>query len=75
LSGTGGGREVSEILGVPFLGEIPLDPAIRKGGDTGAPVVAVAPESAEARPFRDLAQKVRLAADAAAEAMPELIVQ
>lgn len=71
----GGGREVSEALGVPFLGEIPLDPAIRKGGDTGAPIVAMVPEGTEARAFRDLAEKVRLAADAAAEAMPELIVQ
>lgn len=66
---------MSEALGVPFLGEIPLDPAIRKGGDDGAPVMAVTPENAEARAFRHLAQKVRLAADAAAEAMPELIVQ
>jgi len=68
----GGGREVGEALGVPFLGEIPLDPTIRKGGDSGAPVMAAAPEGAEARAFRDLAEKVRRAADAAAEAMPEL---
>ncbi len=71
----GGGLEVSEILGIPFLGEIPLDPAIRKGGDTGAPVVAVAPESAEARPFRDLADKVRGAAEVVAPALPEMIVR
>ncbi|MBI4841749.1 MAG: Mrp/NBP35 family ATP-binding protein [candidate division NC10 bacterium] len=70
----GGGREVSEALGVPFLGEIPLHPAIRKGGDTGSPVVVGTPESAEARAFRDLAEKVRRAAEAAIEAMPQLIV-
>lgn len=71
----GGGREVSEALGVPFLGEIPIEPAIRKGGDTGAPVVVAMPESREALVFRNLAEKVRLAAEAAAEAMPQVIIR
>lgn len=71
----GGGREVSEALGVPFLGEIPIEPAIRKGGDTGAPVVVAMPESREALVFRNLAEKVRLAADAAVEAMPQMIIR
>ena len=71
----GGGRQVSESLGVPFLGEIPLNPAIREGGDTGAPVVAARPESAEALVFRNIADKVRLAAETAAEAMPQMIIR
>jgi ATP-binding protein involved in chromosome partitioning len=71
----GGGREVSEALGVPFLGEIPIKPAIREGGDTGAPVVVATPESAEALVFRTLADKVRLAAETAAEAMPHVIIR
>ena len=71
----GGGREVSEALGVSFLGEIPIEPAIREGGDTGAPVVVAMPESAEALVFRNLAEKVRLAAEAAAEAMPQVIIR
>ena len=29
---------------VPFLGEVPLDPAIRRSGDDGEPVVSAAPE-------------------------------
>jgi ATP-binding protein involved in chromosome partitioning len=36
--GAGGGRRTAEQMGVHFLGELPLDPAIRVGGDSGAPV-------------------------------------
>src|SRR5690606_20924572 len=36
--GTGGGKRTAEAMNVPFLGEVPLDPEIRKGGDTGRPV-------------------------------------
>lgn len=71
----GGGRQVSDSLGVPFLGEIPLNPTIREGGDTGAPVVVAMPESAEAQIFRNVADKVRLATEAAAEAMPQMIIR
>src|SRR5579884_571360 len=34
----GGGRKTAETMNVPFLGELPLDPAVRIGGDTGKPV-------------------------------------
>jgi len=36
---SGGGREFSEETDLPFLGEIPLDPAVREGGDDGKPMV------------------------------------
>jgi ATP-binding protein involved in chromosome partitioning len=45
----GGGRLLAEKLGVPFLGEIPLDPRVVVGGDSGTPIVALEPESAAAR--------------------------
>ena len=54
----GGGRKTSEQFGVPFLGEIPLDLEIRAGGDHGSPVAARGPESAEARRFYEIAQRV-----------------
>jgi ATP-binding protein involved in chromosome partitioning len=54
----GGGRRTAEQLGVPFLGEIPIDPAIVVGGDAGAPIVASHPESAAARTFQDIADAV-----------------
>jgi len=71
----GGGRKVSESLGVSFLGEIPINPAIREGGDIGAPIVVAKPESAEALIFRNLAEKVRLEAEAATVAMPQVIIR
>jgi ATP-binding protein involved in chromosome partitioning len=36
--GTGGGKRTAKEMGIRFLGEIPLDPAVRIGGDTGQPV-------------------------------------
>ena len=54
----GGGRKAAETLGVPFLGEIPIDPAIRSGGDSGRPVVDAAPDSPQAKAIRSIAQAV-----------------
>lgn len=36
--GTGGGKRTADAMGIPYLGELALDPAIRIGGDTGRPV-------------------------------------
>ena len=49
--GHGGARAEAEKLEVPFLGEIPLDLAIRVAGDGGAPVVAAKPNSKQAEAF------------------------
>jgi ATP-binding protein involved in chromosome partitioning len=38
LFGTGGGERLSKQLGVPFLGTIPIDPAVARGGDIGSPI-------------------------------------
>ncbi len=52
--GTGGGQAVSQSLSattgtrVPLLGQIPLDPRVREGGDAGSPICLTAPESAAA---------------------------
>ncbi len=54
----GGAQKMANELGVPFLGEIPLDLAIRSGGDTGKPVTALAPASPYAQPFQAIAQAV-----------------
>jgi ATP-binding protein involved in chromosome partitioning len=52
-------------LGLPFLGALPLEPAVRRGGDTGAPVVAADPEGPTSRAFRTiagaLAQRISIA--------------
>ncbi|MDR2453918.1 MAG: Mrp/NBP35 family ATP-binding protein [Bifidobacteriaceae bacterium] len=61
LFGRGGGAQVAENLGqalgtaLPLLGQIPLDQAIRQGGDTGQPVVRAAPEGPAAAEFKRIA--------------------
>jgi ATP-binding protein involved in chromosome partitioning len=54
----GGGERAAEKLGVPFLGCIPIDPAIRDGGDSGHPIVVADPASPQASVFREIAKKV-----------------
>jgi ATP-binding protein involved in chromosome partitioning len=52
----GGGESAASRLGVPFLGSIPLDPAVVEHGDQGKPTVIAAPESAQAEAFRRIAR-------------------
>ncbi|HEX9743453.1 MAG TPA: Mrp/NBP35 family ATP-binding protein [Nitrospiraceae bacterium] len=54
----GGGKQAAEKLGVPFLGAIPIDPAIRIGGDEGMPIVAADPDSPQAKTFMDIAGRI-----------------
>ncbi len=54
----GGGERAAEKLGIPFLGRIPIDPAIRDGGDSGHPIVVADPGSPQAEAFRTIAQKL-----------------
>ncbi|HEY8489875.1 MAG TPA: Mrp/NBP35 family ATP-binding protein [Dehalococcoidia bacterium] len=58
IFGHGGVRDAAEEIGIDFLGEIPLDPSIRQGGDVGAPIVHTDPESPQARAFRSVAERV-----------------
>jgi ATP-binding protein involved in chromosome partitioning len=54
----GGARKEAEKLGVPFLGEVPLDIAIRANSDDGRPIVSSMPESADASAFLEIARRV-----------------
>ncbi|MGH7184199.1 MAG: Mrp/NBP35 family ATP-binding protein [Nitrospiraceae bacterium] len=54
----GGGERAAAKLGVPFLGRIPIDPAIRDGGDSGLPIVVADPASPQSAAFREIAQKI-----------------
>src|SRR3989304_115637 len=54
----GGGEKTSERYNVPLLGGIPLDTAIREGGDTGNPIAITNPDSPHAGAFMDIACKV-----------------
>lgn len=55
----GGGRKEAERLGVPLLGEVPIDPRIVLGGDLGTPIVEQAPDSPAGKAFLDLARRLR----------------
>jgi len=61
IFGHGGARADADRLGLPFLGEIPLDMDVRLAGDGGAPIVVSNPESKPAIAFRGIAR--RLVAD------------
>jgi ATP-binding protein involved in chromosome partitioning len=56
--GSGGGEELAAELGVPLLGTVPLDPALREQGDAGAPVVSARPDSDSARTIVAIAQEI-----------------
>ncbi len=58
IFGTGGGERLAQEQKVKLLGSIPMDPAVRKGGDQGKPVVVAEPDSPVARALRDLAEQV-----------------
>ncbi len=57
----GGARHEAEKLGAPFLGEIPLDMAIRETSDGGTPVVVSSPEGRHAAAYMEIAERVRAA--------------
>jgi len=54
----GGGRETAERMGIPFLGEVPLDPQVRAGGDSGESVALRDPADPHAAAFYQLADAV-----------------
>jgi ATP-binding protein involved in chromosome partitioning len=58
IFGAGGGHMLAQELDVPLLGQIPLVPALREGGDSGCPIVVSDPDSEAARAIDALAARV-----------------
>ena len=58
IFGTGGGEKLAAMTGVEFIGSIPIDPDVRKGGDNGIPVVISHPESAVSLALIQIAEKI-----------------
>jgi ATP-binding protein involved in chromosome partitioning len=58
LFGHGGAARMAAKEGIDLLGEIPLDPAIRIGGDTGQPILVKEPRSPQSAAFREMAGRV-----------------
>ena len=77
IFGHGGARHEAERLGVPFLGEVPLNMTIRETSDSGAPVVATQPDSSHAKIYRAIAEKVRagISGPGSGRAAPKIVIE
>jgi ATP-binding protein involved in chromosome partitioning len=71
----GGARHEAERLGVPFLGEVPLDMDIRETSDAGRPVVATAPDGPLAAAYRDIAARVRDQLQGPTRPAPRIVIE
>jgi ATP-binding protein involved in chromosome partitioning len=58
IFGHGGARLEAQRLGLPFLGEIPIDMALRAAGDTGSPLLATDPDGPVAQAFLGMARRL-----------------
>jgi ATP-binding protein involved in chromosome partitioning len=77
IFGHGGARLEAERLGVPFLGEVPLEMTIRETSDAGLPIVATKPDSPQAAAYRVIAERVRdeLGGNHAAKSAPKIVIE
>ena len=66
LFGTGGGKQLADELQLPLLGEIPLAPPVREGGDAGQPIMIAEPDSPAAKAIAKIAERIVAAVPAAA---------
>jgi ATP-binding protein involved in chromosome partitioning len=58
IFGRGGGQELADTLGVPLLGQVPLVPELREGGDVGAPIVVTDPGNEASKCFFEIARRL-----------------
>jgi len=72
----GGGKKLADEAGVPFLGEIPIDPRVAECGDSGVPIVARYPDAPVSKAYLDLAGVVvkQLEAIDKAPELPEALI-
>jgi ATP-binding protein involved in chromosome partitioning len=77
IFGHGGARHEAERLGVPFLGEVPLDMSIRETSDAGLPIVATRPDGPHAAAYRAIAERVRdqLVSGGGAKPAPKIVIE
>jgi ATP-binding protein involved in chromosome partitioning len=77
IFGHGGAKREAERLGVPFLGEVPLEMVIRETSDSGKPVVATAPDGPHARIYKEIATKVwaNVRGGAGARPAPSIVIE
>ena len=76
IFGHGGAREEARRMGVPFLGEVPVDREVRARSDAGEPIVAAEPDGAHARIFRQIAAEVWSGIEAAGvRKSPRIVIE
>jgi ATP-binding protein involved in chromosome partitioning len=73
--GQGGGKRTASDMGVPFLGELALDPDVRIGGDSGHPVTTRADGDVHAAPFLDLAGRLEQQCRQAQSSAPSVTIE
>jgi ATP-binding protein involved in chromosome partitioning len=79
IFGHGGAETEAARIGVPFLGAVPLDMEVREKSDAGTPVVIADPESAVAKVYREIADRVtarlQQEKDMAGRKAPEIVIE
>ncbi|MBW4035870.1 MAG: P-loop NTPase [Proteobacteria bacterium] len=75
IFGHGGARAEAARIGVPFLGEVPLLPAIRETSDAGTPIAVSAPGSEAARAFMAVAEAVMAQMGGERTAGPRIVIE
>ncbi len=75
IFGEAGARRTAEALGCPFLGEIPLHPAIGVEAEDGQPIVATDPGGPQAAPFLAIAGAVAAALTAPSRPAPRIVIE
>lgn len=73
--GQGGGRRTAEAMNIPFLGELPLDPQVRVGGDTGRPVALRGADDPQAQPMFAMARQIAEACGSQERRAPSFSVE
>jgi len=75
IFGHGGAKREAETLGMPFLGEVPLQMAIRETSDGGTPIVASQPASAQAQRYLEIADNLIASLEATQTQSPDIIFE
>ncbi|MBC8167218.1 MAG: Mrp/NBP35 family ATP-binding protein [Bryobacteraceae bacterium] len=74
IFGHGGGRRTAEVMGIPFLGELPLEAQIRIGGDTGRPVALLGETDPRAAGFYSIARQIATRLETGASKTPTISI-
>ncbi|MBX3028082.1 Mrp/NBP35 family ATP-binding protein [bacterium] len=73
LFGAGGAAELAQHFGIPILGRIPIEPAVRVAGDAGTPIVVAQPEHPISQQYLAIADRVRDGIDAERAPAPRIV--